>query len=108
MATARPARLLSKSRLIAFRQCPKRLWLKVHHPELREDSASTQASFLVGHQVGAIAKRIYDAKGAGSVIDVKTEGYDKAFARSAQLLGSRASRSLKPDSEPLGRWHSPT
>jgi len=72
---------------MAFRQCPKRLWLEVHHPELREDSASTQASFLVGHQVGDIAKRIYDAKGAGSVIDVKTEGYDKAFARSAQLLG---------------------
>jgi hypothetical protein len=80
-------RFLSKSRLIAFRQCPKRLWLEVHHPELREDSTSTQASFLVGHQVGDIAKRIYDAEGTGSVIDVKTEGYDKAFARSAQLLG---------------------
>ena len=79
-------RFLSKSRIIAFRQCPKRLWLEVHHPELREDSAGTQASFLVGHQVGDIAKRIYDSKGTGSVIDVKNEGYDKAFARSAELL----------------------
>lgn len=41
---------------------------------------------VVAHFVEA-PKRIYDAKGAGSVIDVKTEGYDKAFARSAQLLG---------------------
>lgn len=38
-------RNLSKSKLIAYRQCPKRLWLEVHRPELREDSAATQASF---------------------------------------------------------------
>jgi hypothetical protein len=41
-------RLLSKSKLTAFRQCPKRLWLEVHHPELRVDSAGTLASFQVG------------------------------------------------------------
>ena len=29
-------RTLSKSKLLAFRQCPKRLWLEVHRPELRE------------------------------------------------------------------------
>jgi hypothetical protein len=38
-------RALSKSKLMAFRQCPKRLWLEVHHPELREDSAATQKEF---------------------------------------------------------------
>ena len=79
-------RLLSKSRLIAFRQCPKRLWLEVHRPELREDTAGTLASFQVGHQVGDVARRIYDPAGRGSVIDVKAEGYDGAFARSAELL----------------------
>jgi len=56
-------RTLSKSKLLAFRQCPKRLWLEVHHPELREDSAATQASFVVGHQVGAIAQKMYDIEG---------------------------------------------
>lgn len=81
-------RLLSKSKLIAFRQCPKRLWLEVHHPELREDSAGTLASFQVGHQVGDVARRIYDPEGKGAVIDAKTEGYDAAFARSAGLLAS--------------------
>jgi hypothetical protein len=79
-------RLLSKSRLIAFRQCPKRLWLEVHRPELREDSAATLASFQVGYQVGDVARRIYDPEGKGAAIDVKAEGYDRAFARSAKLL----------------------
>jgi hypothetical protein len=44
-------RTLSKSKLLAYRECPKRLWLEVHCPKLREDSAATQASFAVGHQV---------------------------------------------------------
>lgn len=59
-------RTLSKSKLMAYRQCPKRLWLEVHRPDLREDSAATQASFAVGHQVGDIAQRLYDPKGKGS------------------------------------------
>jgi hypothetical protein len=77
---------LSKSKLLAYRQCPKRLWLEVHQPELREDSAATQARFQVGYQVGDIARRIYDPEGKGAVIDVETEGFDGAFARTAKLL----------------------
>lgn len=77
---------LSKSKLIAFRQCPKRLWLEIHHPELREDSADTLASYQIGQQVGAIAQRLYDPKRNGAVIDAQAEGYDAAFARTAQLL----------------------
>ncbi|MCF7864671.1 MAG: DUF2779 domain-containing protein, partial [Kiritimatiellales bacterium] len=79
-------RLLSKSKLIAFRQCPKRLWLELHHPELREDSASTLASYQVGNSVGAIAQRIYDPEGKGTVINAQTEGYNEAFARTEKLL----------------------
>ena len=70
----RTVNFLSKSKLIAFRQCPKRLWLEVHHPDLREDSAGTLASFRVGHQVGDVARRSYDPEGKGAVIDVKSEG----------------------------------
>jgi hypothetical protein len=79
-------RLLSKSKIIAFRQCPKRLWLEVHRPELREDSAGTLASFQVGHQVGDVARRIYDPEGTGAIIDVESESYDGAFAHSARLF----------------------
>ena len=81
-------RTFSKSKLLALRQCPKRLWLEIHRPELREDSASTQASFQVGHQVGDIARRIYDPVGLGAIIDVQREGFARAFKRSAELLDS--------------------
>ena len=79
-------RSFSKSKLLALRQCPKRLWLEVHRPDLREDSAGTQASFQVGFQVGDIARQIYDAKGDGALIDVGSEGFERAFSRSAELL----------------------
>ena len=79
---------LSKSKILAFRQCPKRLWMEVHRPELREDSADAQARFQTGYQVGNIARRLYDPEGTGAVIDVDTEGFDAAFARTAELLAS--------------------
>jgi len=81
-------RTLSKSKLMAFRQCPKRLWLEIHRPELREDSSATQASFAVGHQVGDIAQRLYDPKGKGALIDPQAEGFEAAFARTQDLLKS--------------------
>ena len=77
---------LSKSKLLAFRQCPKRLWLEVHRPELREDSADAQARFQTGYQVGDIARRLYDLEGTGAAIDVDAEGFEGAFARTAELL----------------------
>lgn len=82
-------RAFSKSKLMALRQCPKRLWLEIHRPDLREDSASTEASFQVGFQVGEIAQRIYDPERRGALIDAQEEGFDRAFARSAELLNTR-------------------
>ena len=81
-------RTFSKSKLLALRQCPKRLWLEVHHPELRDDSAAAERSFQVGHAVGDIARRIYDPEGHGALIDVQNEGFARAFERSAELLNS--------------------
>ncbi|WP_454719500.1 MULTISPECIES: DUF2779 domain-containing protein [Cupriavidus] len=81
-------RLLSKSKLMAFRQCPKRLWLEIHRPDLRSDSAATETSFAIGHQVGEIARRLYDPRGTGALVDAQTEGFEAAFARSQALLDS--------------------
>lgn len=78
-------RRLSKSRILSYRQCPKRLWLEVHRPELRDDSSSQQA-FAIGHQVGAIAHLVYDAEGQGTLIDIGALGHESALALSAQLL----------------------
>lgn len=79
-------RALSKSKLVAFRQCPKRLWLEVHRPELREDSQATVASFNAGHQVGEVAQAIYDPEGNGELIDIAKEGFGAAFARTEKLI----------------------
>jgi len=81
-------RNLSKSKLIAFRQCPKRLWLEVHRPELREDSAETQASFQIGNTVGDIARQLYDPAGSGVLLDAQRDGFDTVFKRSTELLKS--------------------
>jgi hypothetical protein len=56
---------LSKSRLMSYLQCPKRLYLETHRPVLIEYSAATQASFEVGHTVGAVARNLF---GAGHLI----------------------------------------
>ncbi len=81
-------RNLSKTKLLAFRQCPKRLWLEIHRPKLRVDSAATKANFSVGHHVGDVARRLYDPEGKGQLIDVNKEGFPGAFARSTELLAS--------------------
>lgn len=59
-ATKPAMRVLSKSKLLAFRQCPKRLWLEIHQPERRKDSGASLASYATGHQVGDIARRLYN------------------------------------------------
>jgi len=78
---------LSKSKMMCYRQCPRRLWLEVKHPELREESLATQASFATGNEVGDIARRIYDPKNKGVLIDVNRDGFIQAFDRSRELLG---------------------
>ena len=81
-------RTLSKSKLLAFRQCKRRLWLEIHRPDLREDSSATQASFGVGHEVGDIASRLYDPEGRGVLIDPQAEGFERALAHTSELLTS--------------------
>ncbi len=78
-------RNLSKSKIIAFRQCPKRLWLEIHKPELRDDSSS-QFVFAIGNQVGDIAKEIYSINGSGHLIDIDELGFPEVFTQTSKLL----------------------
>ena len=82
-------RNFSKSKLMALRQCEKRLWLEVHRPDLRADSEQAERGFQIGHQVGEVARRVFDPEGKGTLIDIDREGFAAAFARSAELLGQR-------------------
>lgn len=52
---------LSKSRITYFEQCPKRLWLSVHRPELAETDEGAEARFAAGHEVGAAACSLLSA-----------------------------------------------
>ena len=76
---------LSKSKIIAFRQCPKRLWLEVHRPELRDDSGA-ELVFAIGNEVGDIAREVYDTDGDGVFLDLDELGFSEVFARSETLL----------------------
>ena len=81
-------RLLSKSKLLSFRQCPKKFWLENHHPELALASPATEANYTAGHAVGAVARQLYDPEGRGELVDVGLLGYEAAFRRSRELLQS--------------------
>jgi hypothetical protein len=51
--------MLSKSRILNGLQCPKRLYLQVHQPELAEIDPSTEHRFHVGHEVGDVARSLH-------------------------------------------------
>jgi len=70
-----------------MRTC-QRLWLEIHRPNLREDSAATQASFQAGDTVGEIAGQVYDPGERGVLFDAQRDGFDQTFRRSAELLAS--------------------
>lgn len=50
---------LSKSRLTAWRQCPRRLWLQIYQPELLEVSHEDEQRFQIGYEVGDAAQQPY-------------------------------------------------
>jgi len=83
-------RVLSKSKLLAFRQCPKRLWLEIHRPELQEISPAATANFAIGHRVGEIARQLYDPKGTGLLVDREAHGVAAAIAQTQTLLRGSA------------------
>ena len=59
--------LLSKSRLMSAWQCPKKLHLEKHYPELAEVSSQTESLFATGHEVGAVAQQIYGTPAAVTI-----------------------------------------
>jgi predicted RecB family nuclease len=79
-------RKLSKSRLLAYRQCSKRLWLEVHQPELKNDSVASLSRFETGSEVGQKARELYDPEGKGRVFDPTTEGFDAVVNQTRGLL----------------------
>ncbi len=63
---------LSKSRLVAYRQCPKRLWLQTFRRELAQQSEASENRMAQGNLVGAAAQRLYpEGRLIAHVMDLK-------------------------------------
>ncbi len=78
---------LDKSKLLAYRQCEKRLWLEVYHPELQKHSPAAQASLRRGNEVGAIARELYGGAEQGKWVQIKAlGGIEAALERTAALM----------------------
>ena len=77
-----PVIRLSKSRYIAGRQCPLRLWLRHHRPEVGASPTPAQeARFDAGHLVGELATRRHPG---GVLVDERWP--EPALAATARLL----------------------
>lgn len=81
--------VLSKSKILAYLQCPKRLWLEVHQLESRTDSSATTSSFATGNAVGDVSRQIYDRDGTGIFLDIKTLGLNGLIAATQTALVER-------------------
>ena len=87
------ARGLSKSKLMSFLQCPKRLWLEAHRPELAlPPDTATRARLAEGAAVGEIARSLYGRDG-GTLVSAEG-GLGAATERTRQLLGEESSTPL--------------
>jgi len=61
----------SKSRLVAYRQCPKRLWLQTYRRELAQRSEAVENRMAQGNLVGAAAQRLFpQGRLIGHVLDL--------------------------------------
>ena len=70
---------LSKSKVIAHLQCPKRLWLQVHRPDLMEPIDTPQIQN--GYAVGNLAQSVLSV-GQKQIIDIEKLGFERAFTLS--------------------------
>jgi len=77
---------LSKSKILSYRQCSKKLWLELHSPELATESNSSEKNFRVGNQVGELSQNIYDPLSNGELIDPFEIGFENAISKTAELL----------------------
>ncbi len=82
-------RALSKSKILAFRQCPRRVWLEVHRPDLKVDSQATEARYEAGTKVGDVARVLYDQRRVGELIDLKALGFPAVYDATAEALRRR-------------------
>src|SRR5271163_3120762 len=73
---------ISKSKFCAGVQCPKRLYLQVHSPELAEQpDAAAEAIIEQGHKVGMLARQLFPGG-----VEVCERSLDQAIRATRELV----------------------
>ncbi len=78
---------LSKSKYIAGLQCPRRLWLACHEPDL--GTPATESLAAVFDQGAEIGRRARDLFPGGVLVDEEAWQHGQATARTRQLMADR-------------------
>ncbi|MEQ1609979.1 MAG: DUF2779 domain-containing protein [Hyphomonadaceae bacterium] len=73
---------LSKSRITSFEQCPKKLWLSVRRPELRQEDPTSLIRLAMGNELGALARTL----APGGVLVEAEPDLKAALRQTAALL----------------------
>jgi hypothetical protein len=81
---------LSKSKILSGRQCPKRLYLEVHQPQLAEASPSTEQVQWWGDEVLKVA-RVLNPNG---ILIGHDDDLNEALAETSKILGQSSSNPL--------------
>lgn len=76
---------LSKSKLLSFLQCPRRLYLEVNQPELATVSEGAQAIMATGNVLGDIARSFH----AGGVLIESQGNLSEAIRQTAEHLAAK-------------------
>jgi len=83
---------ISKTKLLSYLQCPRRLWLAQYSPELEDEDAIDHAAIATGHVVGAKAREVY-GRGAGHLVN-HDRGLRNAIAETEALLAADGSEPI--------------
>lgn len=81
---------LSKSRLIAWKQCPKRLWLQYHRPDLLEITDETEHRFQIGFEVGEVAQGLH----SGGILIEDNDDLSVALASTRKAIDEYPNRPI--------------
>ncbi|HUX24448.1 MAG TPA: DUF2779 domain-containing protein, partial [Burkholderiales bacterium] len=81
---------LSKSKLLSFLQCPRRLYLEVKQPELASPSDGAMAIMAAGHTVGEVARSLH----AGGILIESQGNLSEAIRQTAQHLADKQRKPL--------------
>jgi len=83
-------RRLSKSKLLSWLQCPKRLWLEIHRPQVAQPDEEAKRRFAVGHNVDEVARSLQPR----GILIASVENPDEAVRQTSERIEAAGSRVL--------------